>query len=56
MRFWLQTGDRREALDQFRKAYELDPLNSTFRVDYEELSQRGDVAPKAAPGARPPRQ
>jgi len=51
-----QKGDRKEALDQFRKAYELDPLNSRFRADYEEPSQRRDVAPKVAPGAHPPKQ
>lgn len=33
----LKAGDLQDAFPQFRRAYELDPRNLTFQLDYENL-------------------
>lgn len=36
----LKAGDLQDAFPQFRRAYELDPQNFTFQIDYENLKKK----------------
>jgi hypothetical protein len=35
-----QKGDRRQALEEYRAAYMLDPKNALYKRDYERLLHR----------------
>jgi len=40
-----EKGELQPALEEYRKAYELDPRNPTMRADYEKLVKRLNPQP-----------